>query len=230
MLHGVFLLAMVAAAAPLVKYLALPALAAVLMTVGWRLVEPKTLWHFMTRAPRDDLIVLLATLSLTVFAELNTAIATGVVLASIFFMHRMAEVAGIEKPEVVTAPDHAPDDQHEALRVMTFRGPLFFGQSTRVADALRVGSQDARVLVLDLAEVPLIDATVTEVLEELVAAASGRGCRVVVAGLSGQPRVTLHRSGLLRQDNVSLAPDRTTAIAKARAILAKTTVVRTPGR
>ena len=157
MLHAVFLLALVAIAAPLVKYLALPALAAVLMTVGWRLIEPRHLWHFMTRAPRDDLIVLLATLLLTVFAELNTAIATGVVLASIFFMHRMAEVSGVEPAQAPRAAGSAPSGQHDAIKIMTFRGPLFFGQSTRVADALQHGSSEARVLVLDMAGVPLID-------------------------------------------------------------------------
>lgn len=222
MLHSAFLLAMVAIAAPLVKYLALPALAAVLMTVGWRLLEPKTLWHFMSRAPRDDLIVLLATLFLTVFAELNTAIATGVVLASLFFMHRMAEVTGIDHPEAIRAPDHAPEDQHGAIRVMTFRGPLFFGQSTRVSDALRIGSLDAKVLVLDLEGVPLIDSTVTEVLDELVAGSAKIGRHVIIAGLDGQPRVTIHRSGILDRGGVSLAADRAAAIVKAQAHLAKT--------
>ncbi len=39
--------------------------------------------------------MLIATLSLTVLADLTVAIAAGIVLASTIFMHRMAEAASV---------------------------------------------------------------------------------------------------------------------------------------
>jgi SulP family sulfate permease len=72
----------------------LAALAAVLVMVAWNMSERE---HFRTllRAPRSDIAVLLTTFGLTVFADLTIAVGVGMVLASMLFMKRMAEVTNI---------------------------------------------------------------------------------------------------------------------------------------
>src|SRR6185295_10942386 len=106
MLHAVFLLCFMLALAPLAKMIPLATLAAVLLVVAWNISE---LDHFRTllKAPKSDVLVLLTTFGLTVFADLTIAVGVGMVLAAMLFMKRMAEVSnvGAIKQELEDAPD-----------------------------------------------------------------------------------------------------------------------------
>lgn len=81
-LHAAFVLALMVLAAPVVSYLALPCLAAVLIVVCLRLVDLAELREGLGHAPIGDRIVLAATLVLTVLVSLTMAIVVGLVLAS----------------------------------------------------------------------------------------------------------------------------------------------------
>ena len=50
-------------------------------------------------------------------------------------------------------------------------------------------------------EVPLVDATGIDTLEQLARVANKRGCRIIVSGLQEQPREALHRFGFLRRNH-----------------------------
>jgi SulP family sulfate permease len=102
-----------------------------------------------------------------------------------------------------------------------FRGPLFFGQALRVADAVKALDPVPRVLILRMREVPLIDATATAALDDLATACRKAGCRLVVSSLQPQPRIALHRAGFLRANKVILAKDGFEAVAIARKIAAR---------
>jgi SulP family sulfate permease len=58
-------------------YLAMPAMAALLLTTAWNMSEPHK-WHGYWTAPVSDRILLLLTLALTVLADLTIAIGIGV--------------------------------------------------------------------------------------------------------------------------------------------------------
>ena len=69
-------------------------LAGILMVVAYNMSE----WHVflrLLRGPRSDVLVLLTTFVLTVAVDLTVAIQVGVVLASLLFMRRMAEVTQV---------------------------------------------------------------------------------------------------------------------------------------
>lgn len=200
--HALVLLVFIMLMAPLVSYLALPALAAVLLTVAWRLIDPSEMRRFLRVAPRDDAIVCAVTALLTIFVDLTVAISTGVVMASLLFMHRMAELPGAHH-----AP-HDPAASEPGVRRLVFRGPLFFGQSARVADALHAAGDGYRTLVLDLTDVPLIDATTIAVFEDLADACAKTDSRIVLEGLSEQPHEALRRAGYFARSAVDAAETR----------------------
>ena len=77
MIHALVILAVMLLAAPLASYLAMPALAALLMVTAWTMSEPHK-WRGYWRAPREDRLLLLLTLVLTVLADLTIAIGVGV--------------------------------------------------------------------------------------------------------------------------------------------------------
>ena len=82
MVHAAVILIVVLAAGGLAGALALPALAAVLLVTAYNMAEPGK-WREHAALPRDELILLLVTLLLTVFADLTIAIGTGVALGFI---------------------------------------------------------------------------------------------------------------------------------------------------
>ncbi|HBF90160.1 MAG TPA: sulfate permease [Hyphomonas atlantica] len=79
LVHALAILLAVLFAAPLAGYLAMPALAGLLMLTAWNMSEPNK-WPQYLSAQKSDLILLLITLILTVVADLTIAIGVGVSL------------------------------------------------------------------------------------------------------------------------------------------------------
>ena len=228
--HAGFVLLFMLLLAPLASYLALPCLAAVLISVAWRLIDFQEVAHFLMRAPFDDRLVLLATLSLTVVVDLNVAIGVGFGLACMMFMHRMAEasLAGvggsavldddlddIAKPRSLLVDMPLP----KGVQVLSLRGPLFFGGASTLTDTLRSGGAYPKVLILRMRDVPLIDATALSALEDLADDLGRHGGRLIMTALQKQPRQALHRMGLLRRHRVILASNGFIALEKAKGLV-----------
>ncbi|WP_348763219.1 SulP family inorganic anion transporter [Hyphomonas atlantica] len=79
LVHALAILLAVLFAAPLAGYLAMPALAGLLMLTAWNMSEPNK-WPQYLSGQKSDLILLLITLILTVVADLTIAIGIGVSL------------------------------------------------------------------------------------------------------------------------------------------------------
>lgn len=75
--HAVIILLVMLLAAPLAGYLAMPALAALLLVTAWNMSEPDK-WRGYWQAPISERILLLVTLLLTVLSSLTIAIGVGV--------------------------------------------------------------------------------------------------------------------------------------------------------
>jgi SulP family sulfate permease len=76
-IHAAVILIVMLIAAPLAGYLAMPALAALLMMTAWNMSEPHK-WKGYWAASVSDRVLLLLTLMLTVLASLPVAIGVGV--------------------------------------------------------------------------------------------------------------------------------------------------------
>lgn len=79
LVHALVIFAIMLVAAPYAGYLAMPALAAILLTTAWNMSEPHR-WPQYWAAPMADRVLLLLTMVLTVLADLTTAIGVGVAL------------------------------------------------------------------------------------------------------------------------------------------------------
>jgi SulP family sulfate permease len=76
-IHALVILLVMLVAAPLAGYLAMPALAALLMMTAWNMSEPHK-WKLYWAAPLSERVLLVLTLLLTVLADLTVAIGVGV--------------------------------------------------------------------------------------------------------------------------------------------------------
>lgn len=75
--HAVVILLIMLLAAPYASYLAMPALAALLILTAWNMTEPHK-WRAYASGRRSDVFLLLLTLALTVVVDLTVAIGVGV--------------------------------------------------------------------------------------------------------------------------------------------------------
>lgn len=97
--HAVVILLVMLLAAPLAGYLAMPALAALLVITAWNMTEPHK-WGEFARGSKSDLMLLLVTLVLTVVVDLTVAIGVGVSLGLALRLSRRKSVKSDWTPPV----------------------------------------------------------------------------------------------------------------------------------
>lgn len=217
MLHAAFLLAFMLVLAPLAKFVPLSALAAILVVVALNMAEIHR-FRLLLRTSNGDRAVLLLTFGLTVVVDLTVAIEVGMVLAAFLFMHRMAQLSTIEGGRTLIEEDRddfsngrAPYVPFAGLprdtSVLTFRGPLFFGSTSVLKDALDQIGPHSRRYVLRLEDVPLVDTSGAFALADFLRRAEADGAAVLVCGARPTVRSNLDRTveaGLL--DKVTFFP------------------------
>ena len=189
MLHSVFLLGFLMLAAPLLAFVPLAALAGVLVVVAWNMIERQAI-SILFRSGWGEATVLSVTFLLTVFRDLSEAIVVGFLLGSVLFIHRMSRAAEV-RAEVPFVPGDRADsgDPYDETRnanpevvICHITGVFFFGAAASIAAVLDRIADTHRVLVLDLAGVPFLDATGAHVIEGMAHKATRRGVRLVIAG------------------------------------------------
>ncbi|HZP65458.1 MAG TPA: SulP family inorganic anion transporter [Rudaea sp.] len=227
MLHAVFLLVFMLLLAPLMQYVPLPVLAAVLVIVAWNMAEIESFRHLM-QGPLGDRLVLLATFVLTVVFDLTVAIEVGVVLSSFLFMHNMSGVVAMgSQVELVESEvddfDRAPAADQRAqlppgVEAFQISGPLFFAVANRLDDVLNQFPSSPRVFILRMRQVPLIDVSGVKALAQMIERCRRNETRVVLSGLREQPREILARMGVKPDGDVlRFAADFSEAVQIAQA-------------
>lgn len=194
--HALFVLTAVLSLAPLLGYLPMASLAALLLVVAWNMSEVRHVVHTVRVAPKSDVAVLLACLFLTILFDMVVSVTAGIVLAALLFMRRMAEVSqtrlvGLE-PGAVHPETHVP----KGVVVYSIDGPLFFGAAQRAMSTLYQLGSDIQAVVLDLREVPVLDATGLVNLQSAIGKLHSRGALVILCGARAQPRAVLAKAGV----------------------------------
>jgi len=192
--HSLFVLGAMVALAPLLGYLPMAALAALLLQVAWRMGEARHVARMLRVAPRSDVLVLASCLALTVLFDMVVAVTVGIVFAALLFMKRMAEVSRAELVSVAELDLDEP--MPEGVLLYEIAGPLFFGAANKAMTTLRaVERRGVKVVLLDLRAVPMLDATGLVALESTAARLRDGGIVVVLAGIQAQPLRALAKAG-----------------------------------
>jgi SulP family sulfate permease len=123
--HCGYLLIFLVVAAPLVGFIPLASLGAVLAVVAWNMAEKEEFWSLL-RSSRGDAVVLLSTFLLTIFVDLVTGIAVGVVLGALLFLHRMAEAVEIDGGRSLEDIADGTDRQRYDPALATNRDVIFY--------------------------------------------------------------------------------------------------------
>lgn len=198
MIHAVTLLLIMLFLAPVVSYIPLPALAAVLLMVAWNMSELDHFLHLL-KAPVGDKAILLTAFFLTVFVDITAAICLGMVLASFLFMNRMSQVSQMVplsssegQADVASVLDrHIPT----GVAVYEIRGPFFFGTADLLKDALS-DPTTPQVFILQMQQVPLIDASGSQALRDFYHKCQSKHITLLLSSVHGHAEKDLKRYGL----------------------------------
>src|ERR1041385_7804714 len=154
-MHAIFILACTIMLAPLVAYLPMAALAALLIIVARNMSEARHFFRLARIAPKHDVIVMMTCFILTVVFDMVIAVTVGVVLAALLFMRRMSVLT---KAELETAQE-LKIDVPAGIRVYEIAGPLFFGAAKSAMEVLHTVGDKDHTYILDMQHVPTMDAT-----------------------------------------------------------------------
>lgn len=201
MVHGFLLLAILLGLGTLAALIPLPVLAGILITVGIGIIDYKGLRN-IRMVPVADAAIMIIVLILTVFVDLLVAVGIGMVLAALLFMKKMSEITE-ENTNMGVLSDIEDDlpwddekiiDQEIASEVYIkhLYGPLFFGFSGRYQELSRT-IPDVKVVIIRFGRVPYIDQSGFYALEEAISTLKGKGVKVFLCGLKGQPLKMLEK-------------------------------------
>ncbi len=145
MLAAVFVVALVALAAPLLARVPMAAIDALLLLVAWTLLDRRA-WAELARLDRSEAAVAAGTLLATLLLPMPVAVLSGVAASLVLYLQRTAHPAlrsmgfalppkpGLHRPFVVLEPG-APECPQ--LKLLRMEGPVWFGAEAHVDDALR---------------------------------------------------------------------------------------------
>lgn len=222
-LHALILLAVVLGAGSVARYIPHAILAGILIKVGTDIID----WDYLRRVrylPRTSLIVMLTVLFTTVFVDLISAVAIGMIMSSFIFLQRMTTLQ-LESITAVTDPGEesplSPQEkeilQQAAGRILLFHisGPMSFGAAKGMARRM-AAFQAFDVLVLDLSDVPQMDYTSVHALDDMVNGTLARGAEVFLVGCRSSLRTMLQRHRVIDKLNQDyLQDDRRAALTHA---------------
>ena len=184
--HALLVVLALLVLAPWLSYLPLAAMAALLLIVAWNMSEAHKVIDLLRHGPKDDIIVMLLCMSLTVLFDMVIAITVGIVLASLLFMRRIARMTRLsELPETLPA-------QRLVLRV---NGPLFFAAAERIFNEVMARSESYHTIILQWDAVPVLDAGGLNAFLRF-SDALPKGKQLIITDIPFQPLKTLARANI----------------------------------
>ena len=196
---AVFLLALLVGLGSYVESIPLAALAAVLIKVGWDLVD----WHLLTRLRRlrrDHAVVMVTTLALAVFVDLVVAVAVGLVIS---VLARAGKLERAEHDSVVSVPlldqvflhdgEEAEDSDPFSARVgmVALRGSLTVTSSRSLVRTISMDLAEHELVIFDFSDATYIDDSAAMLVRQLIEIATDEKTPAIAMGHSGEVAGTL---------------------------------------
>ena len=150
---------------------------------------------------------MLATFCLTVFVDLITAVALGLIAGGMVHARRLER---LELDSVVSVPlldaaffageETSPHDDPLAARVgmVALRGTLTVASSYKLVSVIGLDIKEHEVVIFDFSDTVYIDDSAAMVIGQLLEIAARSETKCIVMGLSDDPAATLHSLDILK--------------------------------
>jgi SulP family sulfate permease len=207
MLHAAILLGLALGLGPVVARVPHAVLAAILMKVGWDIID----WGYlkrMRRAPREKFIIMLVTLVLTVFVDLIIAVAVGIILASFVNSRGLAveQLKGLRQSVDADELDQLSEEERAMLRsakaqvlVTILHGSFSYASARELSRRASPKVSGYRASVYDFSNAGYIDTSAALAIDQMIELSQSNGQHLTVAGLRGQALNALDGLGVLER-------------------------------
>lgn len=197
--HSITLLLILLILMPTAALIPMTTLAAVLIIVAWNMCDWHAFFRLVKKAPKSDIIVLVGTFLLTVIFDLVVAIEVGIVVTSMLFMKRMAEVSDVKAWKYIEEPDVTEGEAEKLLslskeiRVFEISGPMFFAAADQLAyiDSKKY----TKFLIIRMRSVPAIDASAMRALNALADRTEKKKIKLIFSHVNEQPLSVMKKDG-----------------------------------
>lgn len=202
-IHTIVLLLIFLFLMPLINYVPMACLAAVLIVVSYNMSGWRTIIGIF-KSPKSDISVLIVTFLLTVIFDLTIAIEIGLLLAVVLFLRRVMENTQIkvyseqlDVAEGTEATTHEVLDVAKGVEIYEIDGPFFFGVATKFDELMRTSmANKPLVRIIRMRKVPFIDSTGLHNLEILIKSSQKDGIHVVLSGVQATVHETLKHANI----------------------------------
>ena len=205
MFAGILLLVILMVLGPTASQIPAAVLAGILVTVGIGVMDYKGLRH-VGQLPKAEVTVMFMVLILTVFVGLIEAVAAGMVLASILFMKKIADVVD-HRTQMAPLKEFSREipwaDEGDIIDrignkvyIKHLYGPLFFGFASRFQDMVKA-LPEMSVVVIRMDKVPYVDQSGIYAMEDAIMDLQAQGIKVVFTDIHGQPRDLFERFNII---------------------------------
>ncbi|MDO8604986.1 MAG: SulP family inorganic anion transporter [Phaeospirillum sp.] len=176
-MSGVFSLAAYFMLSPLIAWVPISGLAAILIVIGFRMIDRHSLAFFFHPSTRFDFLVILSVILVAIFGNLIAASGVGVALAILLFIREQTRSSVIhsrvEGHDIFSRRTRSAQDQERLQRegggmvVFELQGSLFFGTASQLHAALEPETAQRKYVILSMRRVQSLDVTATHVLEQI---------------------------------------------------------------
>ena len=154
-----------------VAQIPLAVLAAILIKIGYDIIDVKLL-KVLKYAPKDDLYVLFLVFLLTVFYNLIFAVGAGITLAALLYAKRVADKAklvhkSVYDEEIMELERVLEEDYQHRIRVVHISGQFFFGSATQLISKFE-DMLGTKHLILNYESDDLLDISAIFALEDII--------------------------------------------------------------
>lgn len=199
--HTLILLLVLLFLGGLVGRIPMACLAGVLVMVSYNMSGWRTI-RSMCRRGMEGLMVMFATLLLTVLFDLTIAIEVGLLLAIILFLRRIMQSSHIQVLEDELAIHHDGEKNDEILRIPSdtevyeIEGPFFFGIATKFAELTHL-RQPKPIRIIRMRKVSFMDLTGEHNLEIFIDESMASGQKVILSGVNPMVYESLSKAGIV---------------------------------
>lgn len=199
-IHSVLLLAVVLILGPIASQIPQAVLAGILVKVGWDILDLIFIKQ-ASKGSKVDLGLMTLVLGLTVFVDLITAVAVGVVLASLAFVKQLADrqLDGLHITDRIDSPAEKSvlDGSGGRVAVFEFTGPLSFGAAADLSHRAAENIHDlTSAMVLDFTTLPYLDASGARAIGTIGTYAESAGIDLYTAGLNAEASAVIAAYGV----------------------------------
>ena len=201
MIAGIVLLLILLVLSPLASKIPAAVLAGILVTVGIGVMDYKGL-NVLSKIPRTEIIIMTVVLLLSVFWNLVYAVGIGLLLACLFFMKKMGDLAkNNSKVGLVSNEKEFEINISEKSKGNVFikqlNGPLFFGFTSEFVSIANKIPKTASLIIIDMEKVPYIDQSGLFALEDVILDLDKKDIKIIMTGIQSQPMQLMKTIGIL---------------------------------